>query len=103
MAYGAENCQLAGETADKGVTALQMDIKITGITEEIMRKALDQAHAGRIHILGEMSKAMTGARTELGEHAPRIVRQSRTATPNGVAVFLRWSDTRSRRSTVDGC
>jgi polyribonucleotide nucleotidyltransferase len=55
-----------------GVTSLQMDIKITGITEEIMRIALDQAHAGRIHILGEMSRALTGARGELGEHAPRI-------------------------------
>ena len=55
-----------------GVTSLQMDIKITGITEEIMRVALEQAHAGRIHILGEMSKALTGARSELGEHAPRI-------------------------------
>jgi polyribonucleotide nucleotidyltransferase len=55
-----------------GVTSLQMDIKITGITEEIMRIALEQAHAGRIHILGEMSKALTGARAELGEHAPRI-------------------------------
>ena len=49
-----------------------MDIKITGITEEIMRVALDQAKAGRLHILGEMAKALTGARTELGEHAPRI-------------------------------
>ena len=57
---------------EKGVTSLQMDIKITGITEEIMRVALDQANAGRLHILGEMSKALTGARTELGEHAPRI-------------------------------
>ncbi len=57
---------------ENGVTALQMDIKITGITEEIMRVALDQAHRGRKHILGEMSKALTGARTELGEHAPRI-------------------------------
>jgi len=57
---------------DVGVTSLQMDIKITGITEEIMRIALEQAHAGRIHILGEMSKALTGARDELGEHAPRI-------------------------------
>jgi polyribonucleotide nucleotidyltransferase len=55
-----------------GVTSLQMDIKITGITEEIMRIALDQANAGRLHILGEMSKALTGAREELGEHAPRI-------------------------------
>jgi polyribonucleotide nucleotidyltransferase len=57
---------------EKGVTSLQMDIKIAGITEEIMRQALDQANAGRLHILGEMGKAITGARTELGEHAPRI-------------------------------
>jgi len=57
---------------EKGVTALQMDIKITGITEEIMRVALDQAYAGRMHILGEMNKSITGSRTELGEHAPRI-------------------------------
>lgn len=55
-----------------GVTALQMDIKITGITEDIMRKALDQANAGRMHILGEMAKALDSTRTELGEHAPRI-------------------------------
>ena len=45
---------------EKGVTSLQMDIKITGITEEIMRVALDQAHAGRMHILGEMAKALDG-------------------------------------------
>jgi polyribonucleotide nucleotidyltransferase len=57
---------------EQGVTALQMDIKITGITEEIMRVALDQAKDGRMHILGEMAKAITGARSELGEHAPRI-------------------------------
>lgn len=56
----------------EGVTALQMDIKIDGITEEIMRIALDQAKGGRLHILGEMSKALTEARSELGEHAPRI-------------------------------
>ncbi len=55
-----------------GVTSLQMDIKITGITEEIMKVALSQAKDGRLHILGEMAKALTGARTELGEHAPRI-------------------------------
>jgi polyribonucleotide nucleotidyltransferase len=57
---------------ENGVTALQMDIKIAGITEEIMRVALDQAKDGRIHILGEMSKALTAARPELGEFAPRI-------------------------------
>ncbi len=57
---------------EKGVTSLQMDIKIAGITEEIMKVALGQAKDGRIHILGEMSKALTAARAELGEHAPRI-------------------------------
>jgi polyribonucleotide nucleotidyltransferase len=57
---------------EKGVTSLQMDIKITGITEEIMRVALDQAKDGRLHILNEMSKSLTGARNDLGEHAPRI-------------------------------
>src|ERR1700716_3910244 len=57
---------------DVGVTSLQMDIKITGITEEIMKVALGQAKDGRIHILGEMSKALTAARAELGEYAPRI-------------------------------
>jgi polyribonucleotide nucleotidyltransferase len=55
-----------------GITALQMDIKITSITEEIMRIALDQARDGRAHILGEMSKALTGAREEVSENAPRI-------------------------------
>src|SRR3984885_15154150 len=57
---------------DRGVTALQMDIKITSITEEIMRIALDQARDGRAHILGEMAKALTGARIEVSENAPRI-------------------------------
>ena len=57
---------------ENGVTALQMDIKISGITEEIMRVALNQAKDGRIHILGEMSKALTKHRAQLGEHAPRI-------------------------------
>ena len=56
----------------QGVTSLQMDIKISGITEEIMRVALGQAKDGRMHILGEMAKALTTARAELGEHAPRI-------------------------------
>jgi polyribonucleotide nucleotidyltransferase len=56
----------------EGVTSLQMDIKIAGITEEIMKVALGQAKDGRIHILGEMAKALTNARAELGEYAPRI-------------------------------
>src|SRR6478736_2805236 len=49
-----------------------MDIKITGITEEIMKVALDQAREGRMHILSEMNKALNEARPELGEYAPRI-------------------------------
>src|SRR6516225_2835016 len=57
---------------ERGVTSLQMDIKIAGITEEIMRVALGQAKEGRMHILGEMAKALTAARAELGEYAPRI-------------------------------
>ncbi|ALN71135.1 polyribonucleotide nucleotidyltransferase [Aureimonas sp. AU20] len=57
---------------ENGITSLQMDIKIQGITEEIMRIALDQAKGGRIHILGEMNKALGSARAELGEFAPRI-------------------------------
>ncbi|UTW55104.1 polyribonucleotide nucleotidyltransferase [Kordiimonas sp. SCSIO 12610] len=56
----------------EGITALQMDIKITGITREIMQTALAQAGGGRAHILDEMNKALTGARTELSAHAPRI-------------------------------
>jgi polyribonucleotide nucleotidyltransferase len=55
-----------------GVTSLQMDIKIAGITEEIMKQALAQAKDGRKHILGEMNKALDNARSELGEYAPRI-------------------------------
>jgi polyribonucleotide nucleotidyltransferase len=57
---------------EQGITSLQMDIKIAGITEQIMKIALGQAKDGRIHILGEMAKALTAARAELGEHAPRI-------------------------------
>ena len=58
---------------ENGITALQMDIKITSITEEIMTIALDQAKDGRLHILGEMSKALTEGRSELNPHAPQIV------------------------------
>jgi polyribonucleotide nucleotidyltransferase len=57
---------------ERGVTSLQMDIKIAGITEQIMQIALGQAKDGRLHILTEMAKALTTARAELGEHAPRI-------------------------------
>ena len=67
---GDMDFKVAGTEA--GITSLQMDIKITGITEEIMQVALDQAKGGRTHILGEMSKALTEARDEMGEYAPKI-------------------------------
>jgi polyribonucleotide nucleotidyltransferase len=59
-------------TAD-GITALQMDIKIEGVTREIMTTALAQAKAGRIHILGEMAKSLAAARPEMPAHAPKII------------------------------
>ncbi|HCD27189.1 MAG TPA: polyribonucleotide nucleotidyltransferase [Gammaproteobacteria bacterium] len=58
---------------NKGVTALQMDIKIEGITEEIMEAALAQAHEARIHILGEMNKVISESRAELSDNAPAMV------------------------------
>jgi polyribonucleotide nucleotidyltransferase len=57
---------------DSGITSLQMDIKITGITEEVMEAALSQARDGRMHILGEMSKSIDSSRETVNEHAPRI-------------------------------
>ena len=57
----------------QGITALQMDIKIDGITSEIMEVALGQAKAGRLHILGEMNKVLATARTEMSDYAPRII------------------------------
>ncbi len=60
----------------KGVTSLQMDIKITSITEEIMRIALDQAKDGRMHILGEMESAINAARESVSDNAPRITTMS---------------------------
>ena len=58
--------------SEKGITSLQMDIKVAGITQEIFEVALRQAKEGRAHILGEMSKALSSTRTELSAHAPRI-------------------------------
>ncbi|MFO1013123.1 MAG: polyribonucleotide nucleotidyltransferase [Caulobacteraceae bacterium] len=67
---GDMDFKVAG-TAD-GITSLQMDIKIPGITKEIMQQALAQAKDGRLHILGEMAKAIDGAREDVGEYAPKI-------------------------------
>jgi polyribonucleotide nucleotidyltransferase len=68
---GDMDFKVAG-TSD-GINALQMDIKINGITKEIMEIALEQAKAGRLHILGEMTKAIAGPRDEMSDYAPRIV------------------------------
>ena len=68
---GDMDFKVAGSS--EGVSALQMDIKIDGITEEIMKVALAQAREGRLHILGEMSKALTTPRSELSEFAPRLL------------------------------
>ncbi len=67
---GDMDFKVAGTT--EGVTALQMDIKIEGITQEIMDKALSQAKEGRLHILGEMAKDISSAREEMSEYAPRF-------------------------------
>jgi polyribonucleotide nucleotidyltransferase len=67
---GDMDFKVAGTT--EGITSLQMDIKVAGITEEIMKAALAQAKEGRAHILGEMAKALTSARSELAATAPRI-------------------------------
>ncbi|KLE33915.1 polyribonucleotide nucleotidyltransferase [Aurantiacibacter luteus] len=67
---GDMDFKVAGTEA--GITTMQMDIKVAGITQEIMAKALEQAKAGRAHILSEMHKALGSARTELSAHAPRI-------------------------------
>ncbi|MGH8372852.1 MAG: polyribonucleotide nucleotidyltransferase, partial [Gammaproteobacteria bacterium] len=68
---GDMDFKVAGST--EGVTALQMDIKIDGITKEIMQAALAQANAGRLHILGKMKEVIDTPRAELSEFAPRII------------------------------
>jgi len=68
---GDMDFKVAGTEA--GISALQMDIKIDGITEEIMQVALQQAKAGRIHILGEMAKGLAAPRAEMSEYAPRLI------------------------------
>lgn len=68
---GDMDFKVAGTT--KGINALQMDMKINGITREIMETALAQAKAGRLHILAEMNKSLSKPRTEMSEHAPRII------------------------------
>jgi polyribonucleotide nucleotidyltransferase len=69
--YGDMDFKVAGSA--EGITALQMDIKVSGITTEIMRKALEQARQGRLHILGKMNAAIETNRSDVSSYAPRIV------------------------------
>jgi polyribonucleotide nucleotidyltransferase len=69
--YGDMDFKVTGTS--KGVTALQMDIKVAGITAKIMREALEQANRGRMHILAEMQKTLTGPRGNISTYAPRII------------------------------
>ena len=92
---------------EKGVTALQMDIKITSITDEIMRVALNQAREGRVHILGEMAKALTGAREAVSENAPRITTLSipkdkiREVIGSGGKVIREITETTGAKIDID--
>ena len=92
---------------EEGVTALQMDIKITSITEEIMRIALAQARDGRAHILGEMAKALGGARDSVSVNAPRITTLSipkdkiREVIGSGGKVIREITETTGAKIDID--
>ena len=102
---GDMDFKVAGTT--EGITSLQMDIKIAGISEEIMTTALEQANAGRLHILSEMDKALTEARDEVGEFAPRIetmkipVDKIRDVIGSGGKVIREIVDTTGARVSVE--
>ena len=91
----------------EGITSLQMDIKIAGISEEIMTTALEQANAGRLHILGEMNKSLDVSREEVGEFAPRIetvkipVDKIRDVIGTGGKVIREIVDTTGARVSVE--
>ena len=92
---------------EHGITSLQMDIKIAGISEEIMTTALEQANAGRLHILGEMAKALDTSRDSVGEFAPRIetmkipVDKIRDVIGSGGKVIREIVDTTGARVSVE--
>ena len=102
---GDMDFKVAG-TSD-GITSLQMDIKIAGITTEIMKDALNQANGGRIHILGEMNKALEESRDDVGEFAPRIVTMKipvdkiRDVIGTGGKVIREIVDTTGARVSVE--
>lgn len=92
---------------EHGITSLQMDIKIAGITQEIMKTAINQASAGRMHILGEMAKALEESREDVGEFAPRIVTMKipvdkiRDVIGTGGKVIREIVDTTGARVSVE--
>src|SRR3546814_18474163 len=92
---------------EKGVTALQMDIKITSITREIMQVALGQAREGRMHILGEMAKALTNAREGVSATAPTMTMmkiptdQIREGIGSGGKVIREISDTPGAKTHIE--
>ncbi len=100
---GDMDFKVAGST--QGITALQMDIKINGITHEIMRKALEQAKQGRLHILNIMQQAINAPRSDVSEHAPRIItikidpEKIRDVIGKGGAVIRELTE--STRCTID--
>ncbi len=93
--------------SEQGITALQMDIKINGITSEIMKVALSQAKEGRLHILAIMKEAMPNVRTELSAHAPRIVKMKvnpekvRDVIGKGGSVIRALSEATGTRINID--
>ncbi len=82
--HGDMDFKVAG--SQRGITALQMDIKITGISEEILREALEQAREGRIFILREMLKALDRPRDEISPYAPKIIRM--TIDPEKIGIVI---------------
>ncbi len=98
--YGDMDFKVCGTS--KGVTALQMDMKIAGITTEIMSKALDQAKEGRLHILGTMTEAIPSAREKLSQYAPQIVQVQ--IDPELIGKIIgKGGETIRRIQTETGC
>ena len=98
--YGDMDFKVAGTR--EGITALQMDIKIGGITGQIMREAMEQARRGRLFLLDTMDAALNGARTEKSKYAPQIrtckSQPTRSATSSGREAKPSAASSRPRRS-----
>ena len=84
--YGDMDFKVAGTS--QGITALQMDIKVSGVTSEVMRKALEQARQGRLHILGEMAKTLGAARAGMSDFARGSSRSGSRSTRSATSSVL---------------